>query len=88
MAAIIDIDSKWWKVSLPREIFGMEEEKIISKIPLSKYGWRDVLIWWGTTTGEFSVCSAYRMEKERSKKHREKDLLAHGGVAFGSRFGV
>jgi hypothetical protein len=44
VVALIDIDSKWRNVSLLREIFGVEEAKIISKITLSKYRRRDVLI--------------------------------------------
>jgi hypothetical protein len=45
-------------------IFCKEEAKIIVGLPLSKYGRKDLLIWRGSSTGEFTVRSAYHMKKD------------------------
>jgi hypothetical protein len=44
--------------------FNIEESATISRIPLSSYKQPDTLIWRGTTIGEFTVWSAYHLEKE------------------------
>jgi hypothetical protein len=38
---------------------------VISKIPISCCQQKDIQIWRGANIGEFSVCSAYHLEKER-----------------------
>ncbi len=43
---------------------------MITSIPLSKYGQRDLRIWQGSTAGEFTVRSAYYTEKERQEVSR------------------
>jgi hypothetical protein len=55
---------------------------IICKLPLSNYRQKDVMIWRGTSSSEFSVHSAYLMEKERKdiqhgegSKHKGYDIL-------------
>jgi hypothetical protein len=45
--------------------FNKEEVDIILKIPISKYGHSDCMVWRGTASGEFSVRSAYHLETER-----------------------
>jgi hypothetical protein len=66
---LIDFDIKWWNGPLIQAIFCKEEaEIIISHVPLiSKYGQKDKSIWRGSTIGEFTIRSAYHMEKDRQK---------------------
>lgn len=65
VSELIDQDSKWWNWQLLTSLFLKDEADIISKIPLSRYGHDDLMIWRGTTIGDFTVRSAYHMEKER-----------------------
>lgn len=65
VSELIDQDSKRWNGQLIMSIFTKDEAEVILKIPLSRYGHDDLMVWRGTITGEFSVQSAYHMEKER-----------------------
>jgi hypothetical protein len=62
---LIDSETNKWDQSLIQSIFSQEEAEVISTIPLSKYGQPDLLLWRGTSTGVFTVRSAYHMEVER-----------------------
>lgn len=53
-----------------KDIFQGDEADIICQLPLSKYRQQDVLIWRGTSNGEFFVQSAYNMKKERKYMQR------------------
>jgi hypothetical protein len=57
--------SKWWNEALLISIFNKEEVDVILKIPISKYGHYDCMVWRGTASGELFVRSAYHLEKER-----------------------
>jgi hypothetical protein len=70
VSCLIDPNSRWWNRQLLNYIFSINEASIISNIPLSRYGHKDKMIWRGTTTGDFTVRSAYHMEKERSDANR------------------
>lgn len=61
---LIDNDSKWWNGTLLNSIFCKEEAEVISRIPLSKYGHKGVMIWRESNTGEFTVRSAYHTKKD------------------------
>jgi ribonuclease HI len=65
---LINRETGEWNVPLIHDIFHGEEADLICNIPLSKLGPPDRLIWRPTTTGCFTVCSAYFMEKERQEK--------------------
>jgi hypothetical protein len=52
---------------MTKEIFKEEEVEMIRQLPRSQYRQQDVLIWRGTTTGEFPVRSAYHLVKEKNK---------------------
>jgi len=67
---LIDPDTKGWNVPLLKNIFWMEEAMLISQIPLSRYRQPDVLYWRGTTTSNFTVKSAYHLEKEHIERHK------------------
>jgi hypothetical protein len=47
--------------------FSLEEVKKILSIPLSSTNKEDILLWRGTTKGDFSVHSAYHLQKEMEK---------------------
>jgi hypothetical protein len=64
VAELIEENSANWNKPLIRNIFSLEEGKIICNIPVSKYQQKDKLIWVATTTGEFTVKSAYHLKKE------------------------
>jgi hypothetical protein len=55
---LIDNDSKWWNGTLLNSFFCKEEAEVISRIPLSKYSHKGVMIWRESNTGEFTVRSA------------------------------
>jgi hypothetical protein len=74
---MIDSDKKWWNMALITEIFTQEEAEIICKIPLSRYGQQDVMCWRGTSTGEFTVRSAYHMDKEHKVRDRGESSKAY-----------
>jgi len=57
----IDPDTKWWNEPLIQAIFHEEETVVIFRIPLSKYGQKDILIWKGSTAREFTL----HMKKDR-----------------------
>lgn len=64
MADLIDPDTNCWNLPLIEEVFTMDEAKIISSIPLSPLKPNDLLIWRCMSNGQFTVRSAYHMEKE------------------------
>jgi hypothetical protein len=61
---LIDLVSKSWKADMISAMFSTDEAKVILGIPLSPSLPRDCLIWRGTTTGMFTVYSAYHLAKE------------------------
>lgn len=61
---LTDSDSKWWNGLFLNSIFCKKEAEVISRIPLSKYGHKGVMIWKEFNTGDFIVRSAYHMEKD------------------------
>jgi len=61
---LIDPITKWWNVPPVHVVFNEEEVNIICKISLSPVPANDQLIWRSTSHREFSVRSAYHMEKE------------------------
>jgi len=64
MMELIDPVTKWWNVPPVHVVFNEEEANIICKISLSLVPANDQLIWRSTSHREFSVRSAYHMEKE------------------------
>lgn len=67
---LIDQNTKWCDRDLLEKIFAQAEGKVINKILTSYTNHKEVLIWRGTTTTEFSICCAYHMEKERQDSFR------------------
>lgn len=63
---LIDGDSKTWNSALVRECFNKEDADLILSIPVSTTQRRDYKIWHPSSTGLFSVKSAYHLEKEGS----------------------
>lgn len=54
-----------WKADLIQTICTEEEAEIVCNLPLSRYRMEDKLMWHATTTGEFTVRSAYHLKKEK-----------------------
>jgi ribonuclease HI len=79
---LIDRDSKWWNLPLIHDIFRVEEAVLIPQIPLSRYNQKDVLTWRGTTSGEFTVRSAYHMERDRTELLRGEGSKSSGMSNF------
>jgi hypothetical protein len=74
---LLEEDTNQWNLQLVRNIFSEEEAEIIGNIPVSKYKQKDKLIWLATTNGEFSVRSAYHLEKEiQDRKNGESSNQA------------
>jgi hypothetical protein len=61
--SLIDGDTRGWNKALVQLIFTKEEADIIYSIPLSKYDNLDILAWRGSPNDEFTVWSAYYIEK-------------------------
>jgi hypothetical protein len=79
---LIDQDTKWWNSPLIKENFQEEETRIICQIPLSPMPTKDSLIWHGKLSGDFSIQSAYHMEKDlqairhsRSSRQGAKNII-------------
>lgn len=64
----IERDTKWWNISLQEHIFSVEEVKTILFIPLSSTNKEDILLWMGTSKGDFSVRRAYHLQKEMEER--------------------
>jgi hypothetical protein len=89
VSALIDYDSKWWNVPLIFAIFSKEEAEVITSLPLSKYDQNDLMIWRGSSTGDFTLHNAYYMdpEKDRQDGYRENALINPNHITYGRRFG-
>lgn len=61
MSALINSETKEWKVDLMKQWFIPQDVEAILSIPLSAHGAWDRLIWTGSRNGKFSVHSAYRL---------------------------
>jgi hypothetical protein len=61
---LIKDNTKWWNLALLELLFTKEEIMAIKSIPISATDQADKLIWRGTTKGNFSVRSAYYIQKE------------------------
>lgn len=67
-ALIIDRNTGSWNRTLVGELFLEPEATIICNIPLSRFGHNDKLIWRATTSGIFSVRSAYHLDISRKEQ--------------------
>ncbi|KAL0011730.1 hypothetical protein SO802_006838 [Lithocarpus litseifolius] len=59
VSALIDRDTRRWKVDVVRSLFLPFEVRTILNIPLSHNLLEDQIIWVGNKKGDFSVKSAY-----------------------------
>ena len=59
VSALIDGETKRWKVDMVKSLFLPFEAKTILNIPLSYNLLKDKIIWAGNKKGEFTVKSAY-----------------------------
>lgn len=62
---LIDEDKQWWNIPLIQYIFNVAGATMICSLPLSLHGQPDRLMWSGSSTGVFSVRSAYHLGKEQ-----------------------
>jgi hypothetical protein len=67
---LIDPVTKGWDVPKIKHIFWADEAEITLQILLRKYQQQDVLIWRGSSTGNFTVRSAYHMKKDQTERKR------------------
>jgi ribonuclease HI/exonuclease III len=65
VADLISGEPPEWNKGLIRSIFLDDEADLICDLPLSRYHQPDRLIWQATSSGEFTVRSAYHFEVER-----------------------
>jgi hypothetical protein len=65
---LVDRETRWWNIGLLEQIFSPGEAMTILSIPLSSTNNEDILLWRGTTKGDFSVRSAYHLQKEMEEK--------------------
>jgi hypothetical protein len=62
---LIDTMTGWWNTQLIQDIFTPEEAPRICSVTPSPLQALDTIIWKCTTTGVFTVKSAYHMEKHK-----------------------
>jgi hypothetical protein len=65
VSELFDREAGGWNVSLIRSIFERHEDDVICGLPMSRYNCPDRMIWRVTKTSDFTVQSAYFLEKER-----------------------
>ncbi|KAG6635874.1 hypothetical protein CIPAW_11G073400 [Carya illinoinensis] len=75
VAMLFDKTSHQWNLPLVEAIFNRAEADILKRIPLSPYPTPDRMIWRCTTTGSFTVNSAYhlRIEMENLRKRQSSN---------------
>lgn len=61
VADLIDPQKREWKSKLIRDTFSEMMTNNILPIPLAMVLYEDFRVWRGEATGEFTVCSAYRI---------------------------
>lgn len=62
--ALMDRDQRGWNVELLRTVFSGAKAEVIINIPICPAFPPDWLVWRCTSTGIFSVCSAYHLGKD------------------------
>jgi ribonuclease HI len=67
---LIHGDPPDWNKNLIQSIFVDEDADLICNLPLSRYNQPDRLIWQATSSGEFTVRSAYHFEIERLERQK------------------
>ena len=85
---LIDSDTKWWNISLLKNIFSKEEVNLILSMPISATNPGDKQIWRGTKNGLFSVKSAYFIQKELERNGTAESSSGTGISKCGRRFGI
>jgi hypothetical protein len=61
---LIDWNGPSWKVGLIHELFDRSTAEVITQIPIGSINTNDRPTWWHTTHGEFTVKSAYHLQKQ------------------------
>jgi hypothetical protein len=78
VSELIDNETRWWNSSLIRGIFTETEANRICSLAISPGGQPDKIIWRGTSSGMFTVRSAYHLEKERCSRDHGESSTAFG----------
>jgi hypothetical protein len=80
---LVDGSTCGWNSALVHEIFHEQEAALICNIPLSRYSQPDRIIWSPTTSGDFSVKSAYHLDMEsKAKAKGECSRPGQGNVVW------
>jgi hypothetical protein len=66
---LINTDTGWWDIELLNRIFTREEVNLIQTLSVSSSNNDDILVWRGTKTGMFLVCSAYYIQLELDSRN-------------------
>jgi ribonuclease HI len=66
---LINWEAGGWNHNLLGALFSEEEKEAIYTVPICSINQPDIQIWRGTTSGEFSVRSAYHLGKEIEKRN-------------------
>ncbi|XP_041026946.1 uncharacterized protein LOC121267144 [Juglans microcarpa x Juglans regia] len=75
---LIKLDEKRWDMKeLVEQLFDKDEADIIVQIPISSSSSSGKMIWKGTSSGIFTVRSAYYMHKERSQAIKGQASSSH-----------
>jgi len=78
VSKFIDPSTGWWNFPLVRNFFPPEEADRICKVAISSLQNADIQIWKGTSTGVFSVKSAYHLEIQRQSRSKGECVFSSG----------
>jgi hypothetical protein len=82
VAAPIEPQRREWKTQVIQSIFKKDEAELICNIPLSKNSQPNKLVWRATSSGIFTVKSAYYLEKERIRRENGECFGGKGWEVF------
>jgi len=85
---LISVKSKWWNIPLLERIFSADLVETICNILICPHLMHDRLVWAGTTTRHFSVCSAYHLNVRGGQGFREVVQMHQLLTQFGNSFGA
>lgn len=74
VAELIDVSTQRWREEMIINTFDTVDASRILRIPLSLVPHEDRLVWYGEASGEYSICSTYRLLQRNTEFTSTKPL--------------